>query len=101
MCVDDVAINICQALPAGLRAPGRADRARRQQGHGRHFYQPGGGEVRARPRQGHEREQAAGAGGSADPGRAVQVETRVCKHGIRRPSLWVSDSMQPPVCDTL
>ena len=33
------------------------------------------------------------------PGGAVQVDTRVCKHGIRRPSPWVSDSM--PVCDTL
>ena len=32
-------------------------------------------------------------------GGAVQVETRVCKHGIRRPSPWASDSM--PVCDTL
>ena len=27
------------------------------------------------------------------PGRAVQVEPRVCKHGIRRPSPWVSHSM--------
>jgi len=34
-----------------------------------------------------------------DEGRVVQVETRVCKHGIRRPSPWVSDSM--PVRDTL
>ena len=36
---------------------------------------------------------------SMAPGRAVQVETRVYKHGIRRPVPWVSDSM--PVCDTL
>jgi hypothetical protein len=32
-------------------------------------------------------------------GGAVQVESHVCKHGIRRPLLWVSDSK--PVCDTL
>ena len=30
---------------------------------------------------------------------AVQVEIRVCKHAMRRPSLWVSDST--PVRDTL
>jgi len=30
---------------------------------------------------------------------AVHVETCIDKHGIRRPSLWVSDSM--PMCDTL
>ena len=34
-------------------------------------------------------------------GRAVQLEPRVCKHGMRRPSPWVSDSMQPRVCHTL
>jgi hypothetical protein len=32
-------------------------------------------------------------------GGALQVETRVCKHGIRHPSPWVSDST--PVCDAM
>jgi len=34
-----------------------------------------------------------------DQGKAVRLDPRVCKHGIRRPSHWVSDSM--PVCDNL
>jgi len=40
-----------------------------------------------------------GVAGVDSIGRAVQVETRVCMHGIKRPSLWVSVSR--PVRDAL